>query len=129
LCSQPTAEAVTADKEAHVVPAMASPGPAEGPELPSRSRRDSSNAVVLEDSSADGRTDVSLPIGTLDLTQANANLHLRLRVSDVLACTETMWEWVLKFQDAGLPFEPTPVQRAVAELSRSEFDRLLRCFQ
>jgi hypothetical protein len=91
------------------------------------------------------RKSTSLPNGAplLSGTDADpnnphtANLHLRLRISDVNACAESMWEWVAKFQETAPPMSPSvdhsgasehSIQHTVAELRRSEFDRLLRYF-
>jgi len=91
-----------------------------------------------------------LPNTTLQVDLRTLNLHLALRTSEVLACAEAMWEWVLEFQQqrltrreigrarsvsiGGEPLKlhtslggetADPVKNTIAELSRSEFDALL----
>ncbi|KIM89115.1 hypothetical protein PILCRDRAFT_212537 [Piloderma croceum F 1598] len=95
---------------------------------------------------------IRLPNTTLRLDLRTLNLHLAARTSEILACTEAMWEWVLEFQaektkwkqnprlksnrvdhsssklqaSAGQPEDPIKV--AIAELTRAEFDGLLTQF-
>ncbi|KAJ3715384.1 hypothetical protein C8R42DRAFT_631982 [Lentinula raphanica] len=40
-----------------------------------------------------------LPNTTLNIDIRSLNLHLALRVTEILACSETMWEWVLEYQE------------------------------
>jgi hypothetical protein len=95
---------------------------------------------------------IRLPNTTLRLDLRTLNLHLAARTSEILACAEAMWEWVLEFQaekikwkqnprlksnrvdhsssklqaSAGQLEDPTKV--AIAELTRAEFDGLLTQF-
>ncbi|KAG5652892.1 hypothetical protein H0H81_003256 [Sphagnurus paluster] len=39
-----------------------------------------------------------LPNTTMNLDLKTLNLHLALRASEILACSESMWEWVLEYQ-------------------------------
>jgi hypothetical protein len=78
--------------------------------------------------SASGRSE-QLPAGPLDPSPGSESLHLRLRVADVLVCTETMWDWVLKFQADCMPADASAVQRAVGEMKRVDYDRLLSYFK
>jgi hypothetical protein len=88
---------------------------------------------VLEESLADGRTNLDLPACTLEPDPNAARMHLRVRVGDVNACAESMWEWVVAFQAKYAPPvqgqpEPSAIHRTVSELKRVDFDRLLRNF-
>ena len=95
---------------------------------------------------------IRLPNATLRLDLRTLNLHLAARTSEILACAEAMWEWVLEFQaektkwkrnprlksnrvdhsssklqaSAGQPEDPVKV--AITELTRAEFDGLLTQF-
>lgn len=40
-----------------------------------------------------------LPNTTMNIDLRSLNLHLALRVTEILACSETMWEWVLDYQE------------------------------
>ncbi|KAJ3747161.1 hypothetical protein DFH05DRAFT_1392853, partial [Lentinula detonsa] len=40
-----------------------------------------------------------LPNTTMNIDLRSLNLHLALRVTEILACSETMWEWVLEHQE------------------------------
>ncbi|RDB17885.1 hypothetical protein Hypma_000730 [Hypsizygus marmoreus] len=42
--------------------------------------------------------DSHLPNTTMHLDLRALNLHLALRAAEILACAESMWEWVLKYQ-------------------------------
>jgi hypothetical protein len=88
-----------------------------------------------------------LPNKRLDLDVRSLNLHLFLRVREVLACAETMWEWVMDYQKrtrakfsavgrsrslqqqqpphTGLD----PVRARISRLTRRDFDELLRRFE
>jgi len=96
---------------------------------------------------------IRLPNTTLRLDLRTLNLHLAARTSEILACAEAMWEWVLEFQaenrkrkedsrlrsgsvdrspstlralQAGQPEDP--IMTAIAELTRADFDGLLTQF-
>ncbi|KAJ7695643.1 hypothetical protein B0H17DRAFT_1054971 [Mycena rosella] len=99
-----------------------------------------------------------LPNATLNIDVRSLNMHLALRTAEVLACSESMWEWVISYQKsfqaeraagrprAGslatelvphtsrLPLATTdPVtdafKSAVLELTREDFDGLLVTFE
>ncbi|KAJ4482031.1 hypothetical protein J3R30DRAFT_3285938, partial [Lentinula aciculospora] len=40
-----------------------------------------------------------LPNTTMNIDLRSLNLHLALRVTEILGCSETMWEWVLEYQE------------------------------
>ncbi|KAF5385672.1 hypothetical protein D9757_005548 [Collybiopsis confluens] len=40
-----------------------------------------------------------LPNTTMNIDLRSLNLHLALKVTDILACSETMWEWVVEHQE------------------------------
>jgi hypothetical protein len=42
----------------------------------------------------------TLPIQRLKFDLQSLNLHLSMRVTEILACAEAMWEWVCEYQDA-----------------------------
>ena len=96
------------------------------------------------------------PNGTVDLDLRTLNLHLALRVTEVLGCAEAMWEWVVemqkKRQQQGQPgrgsvdavgvrapgsvmsggiFAVTKdkTMEDIAELTRADFDGLLFKFE
>lgn len=74
-----------------------------------------------------------LPNTTLQVDLRTLNLHLALRTFEVIACAEAMWEWVLEFQASPPKIYASwdtgdPVEKTIAELSRSEFDALLTQF-
>jgi hypothetical protein len=96
------------------------------------------------------------PNGTVDLDLRTLNLHLALRVTEVLGCAEAMWEWVVEIQkkrrQQGQPgrgsvdtvgvrapgsvmsggiFAATKdkTMEGIAELTRAEFDGLLFKFE
>jgi hypothetical protein len=87
----------------------------------------------------------TLPNQQLKFDLQSLNLHLSMRISEILACAEAMWEWVCEHQDAqsrrGQPqmykgnFQSRPsgdADRFSTELvgmSRSEFDILLTRFE
>ncbi|CAK5284078.1 unnamed protein product [Mycena citricolor] len=39
-----------------------------------------------------------LPNSTLNIDVQSLNMHLGLRMAEVLACSESMWEWILSYQ-------------------------------
>jgi len=78
-----------------------------------------------------------LPNKTLNIDLQNLNLHLAARVTEILGCAETMWEWVLEYQGRvkakgvrAIPLdnEGDVIMEEIAQLSRDEFDRLLSNF-
>ncbi|KAF7314433.1 Methyltransf-25 domain-containing protein [Mycena kentingensis (nom. inval.)] len=95
-----------------------------------------------------------LPNQTLNIDMRSLNMHLALRTAEVIACSESMWEWVTKYQKevvaqraAGRPragslaseltprssrppvLPPDPeldaFKNAILELTREDFDALL----
>ncbi|KAF9468493.1 hypothetical protein BDZ94DRAFT_1245494 [Collybia nuda] len=99
-----------------------------------------------------------LPNTTMNLDQRSLNLHLALRVAEILACSESMWEWVSGYQaenrsrkmsnprlrarrssSIDLPQRSATstissrtstdsIRNVILELSRDEFDALLSKF-
>ncbi|OSD07516.1 hypothetical protein PYCCODRAFT_1463755 [Trametes coccinea BRFM310] len=88
-----------------------------------------------------------LPNKTINFDPRALNLILALRVQEVLACAEPMWDWVVDFQETvacssstrgrasdHLAFASSrrrrhPKQEALMELTREQFDELLRRFE
>jgi hypothetical protein len=86
---------------------------------------------------------IRLPNTTFRLDLRTLNLHLALRTSEILACAEAMWEWVLEFQaqrakrkgsgrlrsgsvdSSSGSQQADSTKIAIAELTRAEFDGLL----
>jgi hypothetical protein len=94
----------------------------------------------------------------MNLDQRSLNLHLALRAAEILACSESMWEWVSAYQAAGRARKSTSygiranrsgsvdipqrsatpissgrtstesVRNAILDLTRDEFDGLLSKF-
>ena len=94
-----------------------------------------------------------LPNRTLRVDLRTLNFHLALRTSEILACSEAMWEWVVEFRETKLKEKqnvrsrsgsvnglngsasvprnkqpPDPVQDAIEDLTRADFDDLLSQF-
>ncbi|KAI0373739.1 hypothetical protein BV20DRAFT_1049676 [Pilatotrama ljubarskyi] len=101
-----------------------------------------------------GRQDIvrsmnPLPNKTINFDPRSINLLLALRVQEVLACAEPMWDWVVDFQESVARSEKTitarrtpdhltfkssrrrhhPKQDALMDLTRQQFDELLRRFE
>ncbi|KAJ7761578.1 hypothetical protein DFH07DRAFT_957173 [Mycena maculata] len=99
-----------------------------------------------------------LPNGTFNIDVRSLNMHLALRTAEILACAESMWEWVVSYQAraqaeraAGRPRAgslaselsprasrlPLPLpdpttdafKSAVLDLTREDFDGLLVKFE
>ncbi|KAJ7819382.1 hypothetical protein B0H14DRAFT_3737686 [Mycena olivaceomarginata] len=96
-----------------------------------------------------------LPNNTFNIDVRTLNMHLALRVAEVVACAESMWEWVVSYQavsrpTAGRPragslaselpprasrvvLRPDPstdaFKNAVLDLTREDFDDLLVKFE
>ncbi|KIK93374.1 hypothetical protein PAXRUDRAFT_517629 [Paxillus rubicundulus Ve08.2h10] len=68
-----------------------------------------------------------LPNSTLEIDLRTLNLHLTLRVKEILTCAEAMWDWVVDFQARmrGVEREPTEVYSVIGGLTRAEFDDML----
>lgn len=45
-----------------------------------------------------GQRGSRLPNTTMNFDLKSLNLHLALRAAEILACSESMWEWVLEYQ-------------------------------
>ena len=87
----------------------------------------------------------TLPNQRLKFDLQSLNLHLSTRVTEILACTEAMWEWVCEYQDVQWSHrgqqtymhnahsgERSDAHRFSTELvgmSRAEFDVLLTRFE
>lgn len=94
-----------------------------------------------------------LPNATLNMDLRTLNLHLAIRTSEILACSESMWEWVMDHQKQKIEqdaskgiqrarsgsvetalhqrrhaLEPPSLGGAITELTREDFDGLLRRF-
>ncbi|THV00856.1 hypothetical protein K435DRAFT_854375 [Dendrothele bispora CBS 962.96] len=131
-----------------------------------KSTRKGSNASMTD--SAFGRADVEtspetksklerplvplrLPNRNLNVDVRSLNLHLGVRVGDVLGCTESMWEWVLEYQkrihsqkkatsrarSRSIDFVPPSrpqlsseqrLKNAILNLTREEYDDLVKRF-
>lgn len=48
---------------------------------------------------ATARRKSRLPNTTLNIDLRTLNLHLALRAAEILACSESMWEWVVEYQE------------------------------
>lgn len=90
-----------------------------------------------------------LPNKTINFDPRSVNLLLALRVQEVLACAEPMWDWVVDFQETvsrasatmsprltfdGITFQAPrrrrhPKEDALMSLTRLQFDEHLRCFE
>ncbi|KAF8799001.1 hypothetical protein BYT27DRAFT_7264526 [Phlegmacium glaucopus] len=79
-----------------------------------------------------------LPTTTLNIDLRTLNLHLALRAKEILACSESMWEWVEEFQrtsETSIPRLNGPsswsmgvTRCAILEMTREDFDHLLNNF-
>ena len=58
--------------------------------------------VTKEGSNPALRRASRLPNTTLNIDLRTLNLHLALRAKEVVACSESMWEWVLEYQENAL---------------------------
>ncbi|KAF9221663.1 hypothetical protein BS17DRAFT_710961 [Gyrodon lividus] len=68
-----------------------------------------------------------IPNPTLEIDLRTLNLHLTLRVKEILACAEAMWDWVVDFQAKMKGFErkSTEEYAVIGKLTRAEFDDML----
>ncbi|KAF5369539.1 hypothetical protein D9758_002781 [Tetrapyrgos nigripes] len=96
-----------------------------------------------------------MPNNNLNVDVRSLNLHLGVRVGDVLGCTESMWEWVVEYQrktrrqkttrgegaararSRSIDFAPSREPRlssaerlknAIMDLTREEYDDLVKRF-
>jgi hypothetical protein len=73
-----------------------------------------------------------LPNPALDVDLRSLNLHLALRVKEIVACAEAMWEWVSEFQMRGPrkgKEKEDGVYAVILELTRARFDELVLRFE
>ncbi|KAH9851526.1 hypothetical protein C2E23DRAFT_732734 [Lenzites betulinus] len=90
-----------------------------------------------------------LPNKTINFDPRSINLLLTLRVQEIIACAEPMWDWVVDFQETGVrspaamtsrrtssqhPLKPPrrrhhPKEEALMNLTRAQFDELLKRFE
>lgn len=73
----------------------------------------------------------ALPNPALDVDLKFLNLHLALRVKEIVACAEAMWEWVSEFQTGSMGRKNLTdgVYVKIMGLTRSQFDELLMRFE
>lgn len=79
-----------------------------------------------------------LPTTTLNIDMRTLNLHLTLRAKEIVACSESMWEWVVQFQQASkISIQPLNApgdwssdmtRSAILEMTRDDFNLLLNNF-
>ena len=79
-----------------------------------------------------------LPTSTLNADMRTLNLHLAMRAKEIIACSESMWEWVEQFQResaTSIPNLNAPnnwsldmARCAILEMTREDFDLLLNNF-
>jgi hypothetical protein len=130
-------------------PSISSPTPSEASLL--SEERSTSTSTTAYSHAVGEDTDIAnwfntLPNQRLKFDLQSLNLHLSMRITEVVACAEAMWEWVCDYQDTrsrrGQPhmskgnFQSRPTagdaDRFSTELvgmSRSEFDVLLARFE
>jgi hypothetical protein len=76
---------------------------------------------------------------TLNVDPKTLNLHLALRVKEIIACSESMWEWVEQFQrESAATSVPNlkalsnwsldTTRCAILDMTREDFDLLLNNF-
>ncbi|KAK7056888.1 hypothetical protein VNI00_002605 [Paramarasmius palmivorus] len=53
-----------------------------------------------------------LPNQTLNMDLRSLNLHLLARVSEIMACSESMWEWLVEYQEKAHHAKTVKAQRA-----------------
>ncbi|OJA12095.1 hypothetical protein AZE42_03447 [Rhizopogon vesiculosus] len=79
------------------------------------------------DASTQTQIRTRLPNPALDVDLRSLNLHLALRVKEIVACAEAMWEWVEEFQRKRTREEG--VYARILELTRAQFDELVLRFE
>ncbi|KAH8989659.1 hypothetical protein EDB86DRAFT_3080919 [Lactarius hatsudake] len=135
----------------------ASPGTPTKSSFPSTSPRVSSEASLFSEEGSTSTTTTAyshavgeetnmaswfntLPNQRLKFDLQNLNLHLSMRIMEILACTEAMWEWVCEYQDTRRQpqtYKGSSQSRGDADrfrtelvgMSRSEFDVLSTRFE
>ncbi|TFK27645.1 hypothetical protein FA15DRAFT_145734 [Coprinopsis marcescibilis] len=98
---------------------------------------------------SNGKSESRMPNKTLNIDLRTLNLHLALRAKEILACSETMWEWIRETQHSprrrgpprGPSFEaprasgsfghsaPPNYRSTVLDMSRDDFNQLLLNFE
>ena len=68
-----------------------------------------------------------LPNPALNVDLRSLNLHLALRVKEIVACAVTMWEWVCEFQKRQEIHDGEHAR--ILELTRPQFDELVLRFE
>ena len=69
-----------------------------------------------------------LPNRRMEFDLGTLNLHLALRTSEILACGEAMWEWVVEYQKKEEKTRDGELL-AIGGMRRDEFDKLLGKFE
>ena len=125
----------------------------EGLPLPSEVEARSALARMQQSATMLATFKSRLPNRTLRVDLRTLNFHLALRTSEILACSEAMWEWVVEFRETKLKEKqnvrsrsgsvnglngsasvprnkqpPDPVQDVIEGLTRADFDGLLNQF-
>lgn len=81
---------------------------------PSVASSSSSTSTIVQHDSGKGRQGLTVPEGAhlnafpnqgTEIDVRSLNLHLRVRVVEILGCSEAMWEWVREFQHRELEKE------------------------
>ena len=96
------------------------------------------NFSPSQQSNLTGNRTSTLPTTTLNVDLRTLNLHLALRSKEIIACSESMWEWVEQFQQESETSIPNlnPASNwsldmtrcAILEMTREDFDLLLNNF-
>jgi len=107
--------------------------------------------VIKEGSKPSVRRTSRLPNTTLNIDLRTLNLHLALRAKEIIACSESMWEWVLESQanalaeaegrdrsgsigsytvgDSASTTSLNLARNVILEMTRDDFDLLLNNFE
>ncbi|EPQ54467.1 hypothetical protein GLOTRDRAFT_121617 [Gloeophyllum trabeum ATCC 11539] len=78
-----------------------------------------------------------LPNKTFNFDLQSLNLHLAARVAEIVACSESMWSWLVEYQESsrdstvrqGKSASDDDIKQALLSLTRSEFDNLINQFE
>ena len=107
------------------------------PYVPLDGTRESTFSPPLQGDLASKRMSRLPTTTSLNADLRTLSLHLALRVKEIIACSESMWEWVEQFQreSAAIPNLntlsnwPLDINRcAILEMTRDDFDILLNNF-
>ncbi|KIJ64558.1 hypothetical protein HYDPIDRAFT_175509 [Hydnomerulius pinastri MD-312] len=106
----------------------------EGGEAPASPRSVQSSSTVTATSPTQytvplGTFTPRLPNSTLEIDLRTLNLHLTLRVKEIIACAEAMWDWVVEYQAKTTREPKEGVYAVISQLTRAEFDDLLVRFE